>query len=660
MASALNITFPGNLAQVDTAAELRRVPSSFVTDGALYLVTALEGIYEFDTSSNAADTGGEVIRPFDRTALQAGRWIKNADGLGRGPAGATGSSNNTRATRAELMAAATTDGTSLYDNKLWTWTLGDFSLRASDPNVVKSDSVPLTTGAWVTTDGPLYASNYGIRGDGTAETSAVQSFLSLCATLQRAAYFGRLAVTIDGPLMAASVPVIFESAGNGVAARPPGFYARGEGYTALTMSGVITGSQVFIQPDQPGTVTYASDGTLMSDTRPKINGLALGVKDGSSYLPCVLSFVPAIRVAGFNGFGVRKTIVWDCTFGTLTVEDCGESGSSGVWYAYHIVADAADNCNELSIARLQVERAVHRAIYVDPRTLSCTFSKTHTEGAHGLAGVRTWVLGGSTVWLSARLQSAFPATATALLSGPVHVVALRAEMGRVSCDASGARMRIESSGGTFEAADSQNGFITFASCGGSFYNMGFGCTLTQSNADVVELGFCPPNFYAMIDGGTVTDLHRRAGETQAAVRLSGVVASGSLSDIRDTLLLNGTRFTPTTGTQGLGAQNVSWDASSRIAGNVTIDNTAGWWDGVVEGNVNVTSTHRILAGSSARATGAVTGWGPPSATGAITGQYCKNVRPVAVGPAGSQYVVTGWTVLDGGTGFTELRATTGG
>jgi hypothetical protein len=657
--AAVNIQFPGNLAQVETAADLRGIPSSLIPAGTLYLVGALEGLFEFDSGSTAADDGSVVIRPYDRSPLEAGRWIKSADGLARGPAGATGASNNTRATLAALKAAATTDGTSLYDGKLWTWTLGDFSLRASDPNVVKSDSAPLTTGAWVTTDGPLYAANHGIKGDGSVETNAVQSFLSLCATLQRAAYFGRLAVTIDGPLMAASVPVIFESAGNGVAGRPPGLYARGSGYTALTMTGVITGSQVFIQPDQPGAVTYSSDGTLTSDTRPKINGLSLGVKDGSTYLPCVLSFVPAIRVAGFNGFGVRKTIVWDCTFGTLTVEDCGESGSTGAWYAYHVVADAADNCNEMSIARLQVERAVHRAIYVDPRTLSCTFSKTHTEGARGLAGVRTWVLGGSTVWLSARLQSAFLATATALLTGPLHVIALRGEMGRIYCDASGTRMRIETSDGTFEAADSQNGFITFASCAGSFYNMGFGCTLTQCNADLVELGFCPPNFYAMIDGGTVTDLHRRAGETQAAVRLSGVVASGSLTDIRDTLLLNGTRFTPTTGTQALGAQNVSWDASSRIAGSVVFANTAGWWDGVIEGNVNVTSTHRILAGSSARATGTVTGWGPPSATGAVTGQYCKNVRPAAVGPAGSQYVVTGWTVLDGGSGFTELRATTG-
>lgn len=570
-----------------------------------------------------------------------------------------GPSNNTRMTLAQLKAAPVSDKTSLYDGKLWTWTLGDYSARASDPNVVKSDANPLTTGAWVTNDGALYAGNYGIKGDGSVETAAVQAFLTMCSQRQSAAYFGRKAVTVDGALTAGSVPIIFESAGNGVAGRAPGFYARGSGYTVLTVSGVITGSQIFIQPDKPGAVTYAADGTLTSDTRPKLNGLALGVKDGSSYLPCILSFVPAIRVSGLNGFGIRKTIVWDCTFGTVTVEDCGESGTNGAWYAYHVAADDADNCNEMSIARLQVERAVHRAIYVHPRTLSCTYSKTHTEGAHGLAGVRTWVLGGSTVWISPRLQSAFPATATSLLTGPVHVIALRGEMGRIACDASGTRMRIESSGGTFEAADAQNGFITFASCAGSFYNMGLGCTLAACNSDLVELGFCPQNFYAMIDGGTITDLHRRSGETQAAVRLSGVVASGDIANVRDTLLLNGTRFAPTGGTQALGTQNVTIDPSSEIAGNVVVDNTAGRWDGLIRGNVNVMTSHRWLAGASAFASGTVTNWGPPVISGPMVGMYCKNVRPTAQGAAGSQYVVTGWTVLDGGSAFTPLRAATG-
>jgi hypothetical protein len=43
--------------------------------------------------------------------------------------------------------------------------------------------------------------------------------------------------------------------------------------------------------------------------------------------------------------------------------------------------------------------------------------------------------------------------------------------------------------------------------------------------------------------------------------------------------------------------------------------------------------------------------------GAVTGQFCKNVRPAALGAAGAQYVITGWTVLDGGSGFSALKAT---
>lgn len=63
--------------------------------------------------------------------------------------GPPGSSNNTRATLAALKAAAISDGTSLYDGSLWTWTPGDYTGQADDKNVVKATSTALTVGAWV-------------------------------------------------------------------------------------------------------------------------------------------------------------------------------------------------------------------------------------------------------------------------------------------------------------------------------------------------------------------------------------------------------------------------------------------------------------------------------------------------------------------------------
>lgn len=74
MASALDIEFPGNLAQVASASLLRAVPTSGLLENDLYLVSGL-GLYGFDAGSVAVDDGVSVIRPFDRTTLQAGRWL---------------------------------------------------------------------------------------------------------------------------------------------------------------------------------------------------------------------------------------------------------------------------------------------------------------------------------------------------------------------------------------------------------------------------------------------------------------------------------------------------------------------------------------------------------------------------------------------------------
>lgn len=66
--------------------------------------------------------------------------------------GIPGAAANTRKNLAELKAANIIDVTSLYDNSVWYWTLGNFSTTPAadiDVNVVKANSTPLTTGAWV-------------------------------------------------------------------------------------------------------------------------------------------------------------------------------------------------------------------------------------------------------------------------------------------------------------------------------------------------------------------------------------------------------------------------------------------------------------------------------------------------------------------------------
>ncbi|MEP9403354.1 hypothetical protein [Sphingomonas sp. VNH70] len=52
-------------------------------------------------------------------------------------------------TLAELKAAATSKVSIVYVGVLWTWTAGDYTGKADDVNVVKSDAQSLTAGAWV-------------------------------------------------------------------------------------------------------------------------------------------------------------------------------------------------------------------------------------------------------------------------------------------------------------------------------------------------------------------------------------------------------------------------------------------------------------------------------------------------------------------------------
>lgn len=157
--AAVNVTFPGNLAQVKTANDLRSVPSTLLPLGALFLVNGLEGLFEYDPGSVEADDGKDVLRPYDKTPGQVGRWLRNVDGLATGPEGPTGPANSTYTTLAGLKAASvsnasyifappsgsdggTAAGTFLYQTAGAPYT-------ADGVNVIRLDAVPLTTGALV-------------------------------------------------------------------------------------------------------------------------------------------------------------------------------------------------------------------------------------------------------------------------------------------------------------------------------------------------------------------------------------------------------------------------------------------------------------------------------------------------------------------------------
>jgi len=89
--AAADIYFPGNLASVQTLAELRALPSYGLLETNTVLMQGLamfgDGggrLYGWDASATAADNATLVIRPDDKMPLQAGRWVLILGGSGGG------------------------------------------------------------------------------------------------------------------------------------------------------------------------------------------------------------------------------------------------------------------------------------------------------------------------------------------------------------------------------------------------------------------------------------------------------------------------------------------------------------------------------------------------------------------------------------------------
>jgi hypothetical protein len=132
----------------------------------------------FDQTTNFEDQGplyqSSINDPIDRSAIRdlvlrdqlsrapvlprnssdaAGLFpqvqVDGSWGLTPGVAGVAGPADAFRVNLAALKAAAITDGKSDFDGSTWYWTTGDYSGRADDRNIVKSDRAALTVGAWI-------------------------------------------------------------------------------------------------------------------------------------------------------------------------------------------------------------------------------------------------------------------------------------------------------------------------------------------------------------------------------------------------------------------------------------------------------------------------------------------------------------------------------
>lgn len=116
-------------------------------------------------------------------------------------------------------------------------------------------------------------------------------------------------------------------------------------------------------------ITFGNPDTVFSDSRcvsTCVTGLLAVIADkrnmelnGVFIKGHLLSF-DSIRITNFNGKGFYAGAVWDSTFGSISVELCGNVTN----YALSI-APYEDTSNCLHIGRIQCEQAYHKQIYIN-------------------------------------------------------------------------------------------------------------------------------------------------------------------------------------------------------------------------------------------------------------------------------------------------------
>lgn len=393
----VNIEFPGNLGQVDTPSELRRVPSYMADGDVLYVVRALGRAYSFDYSSLAVDDGADVIKPDDLTVLQAGRWIYEVGGFAAGP---TGPANSTFTTLAALKAAPANNYSYILAansrQDVYTYVTGDFTGQVDEFNIIKLDGVPLATGALKRVDSVLFAANFGVYGNAVADdTIPYQNFLDLCSMLGRRAEAGGLKIRTTGPLYANNVAVSFESPGLGTG--EAGIYPSGSDYTAITFAGqcsivqvtVIGSGGVGITRDEMDRPIGVIPG---SDTRTDVVGVQLGTED----VPLIHVASVMIKAINLRRNGIRVSFLNDSVPGILSTELCGNvanpGGAQTEYFAIDLVNDGVGVTgseavpNMCSLGLIQPEQSVGRALRVDVGVLNVTATTVHIERTLAVTG----------------------------------------------------------------------------------------------------------------------------------------------------------------------------------------------------------------------------------------------------------------------------------
>jgi hypothetical protein len=499
---------------------------------------------------------------------------------------------------------------------------------------------------------PMFAGDYGVVGDGvTDDTVAAQAFIDACyAAGRRTANFGSMCCKISGPLYASFVGIVFEPFGYGDSpSNSSGFYVveRPDGvpYTALTVTGFVADMNVSVFGT--GTVEGDANHNVTRDTRPRVNGVALGRPDGATQLAA--STIRGIRTYMLRGFGVKETNVFDTLIQNISIEYCG----SEVEYAYSVQGDgnATGTVNESVHLRVQVEFAVYQAIYISPFTLSVGFLNIHSERAIAHPSYRTWFFGGSIKIQNIRLDAFERGKASIkFLSNQMSVEMLRADDIPCEIDPTGGVINMLNCAGRFIPTTASNGRVNFSGAIGRFEQVKAGWVISGSAVSYLSVAEMGDEQFAVVRDSEVAVVESSATSTQGNLRVHGTsIASLTTSGMRSFKALDGSRCTLKGGVQQMAYQKIAVDATSRLIGNVVLDSCGMRLDGVIQGDMNYAASRQALIGDRAVVTGGVANNGPPESGAYLDGLYdgmvTKNPKPVVGNPKGWMYAGGQWRSL---------------
>lgn len=426
---------------------------------------------------------------------------------------------------------------------------------------------------------------FGVVGDGVADdTVAAQRALTRGAALHRVVDFGSATLKISSGLTMTGPGIRFSEVPHG-STGGPGIKVTGSGYTALTCSG------------QP----------ILTDFRVCVYGTG-NTANGVYFDNPILSIVPQLRVYNLDGFGIKISICWDCLFQEISVEKCGNAAN----FAFAMVDTATpDYCNETVVERLSVEQANLQAISISANTLQCRFGLIHSEQAVGASsGATMWELGGNrciydTVRLTASTNpanaqaylNAATTTFRALNSEPSIPVIWNAWFGNITLVAPTIQ-------GTLQAYSGQTGLLQVT--GGYIAAMagdGYNYRIVGAKIDTLYVGWNNNDLNAFqVTGAVIGSLS--AGSTLASCQLTRckittpgnllsiasqqgtlwlqdcAVASGSVSHIAGTLVIDGGTFAPSVTVQN--GASIRLLNRAVLAAGIT-ESPAGWSDVVSDG-----------------------------------------------------------------------------